>query len=342
MSALVGRGLYLLSLLLRHVWIAGKYICSVCSAQLIFEQRCIPDVPSTAKGMPKRDRLRTLLGITPRPTIVPNSAAVTHVQTSSTIPSIQNSPTKDPKSSKQVSYNRALERAISRELDSLPAVKKEAFRKASKDLTDENILFEVQKWDDAHKTESYFRPKAETLSRFLGLLDRFMAGVTIGIQANPDISAIVVGGVRVVIDQAVKFVGFFDKLSDMLCRFSDFLETLHEYDKSSAQNTIIVETLANVYGDLLQFCKHAHDVFTYQGVRRRMTSWRTFWHIQWMPFEEEFSKIESSMQHHIQVLNNAAQAVTLNATLDLHDRERERREKDRSSPYLYSMMLQDY
>lgn len=319
----------------------GKRVLSVYSAQLILERRRILGTFTIAKAMRKRDHFRTLLGITPRPTDVPNPAAVTHVQTPSTIPFIDNPPTKDQNSSKQVSHNRALELAISRQLESFPELEKEAFRNASKDLTDENIFIEVKKWDDAHKAESYFRPKTETLSRFLGLLDRFMAGVTIGIQANPDISAIVVGGVRVVIDLAVKFVGFFDKLSNMICRFSDFLQTLHEYNNSSAQNTIMVETLANVYGDLLQFCKHAHAVFTYQGVQRRMTSWRTFWHIQWRPFEEEFSKIESNMQHHIQVLSNAAQAVSLNATLDLLDRERERREKDKGSLYQSSMVLQD-
>ncbi len=291
--------------------------------------------------MRKRDQLRTLLRITPRPTVAPNPAVVNHMQAPSTIPPLENSPTKDQSSSKQVSHNLALELAIGRQLESLPANEKEAFRKASRDLTDENIFFEIKKWDDAHKAESYFRPKAETLSRFLGLLDRFMAGVTIGIQANPDVSAIVVGGVRVVIDLAVKFVGFFDKLSDMLCRFSDFLQTLQEYNHSSAQNHIMVETLANVYGDLLQFCKHAYVVFTYQGLQRRMTSWRSFWYIQWRPFEEEFSKIESRMQHHIQVLSNAAQAVSLNATLDLRDRETKRREKDRGSPYQCSMVLQD-
>jgi hypothetical protein len=51
----------------------------------------------------------------------------------------------------------------------------------------------------------------------LRLLDRLMDGVAIGIQANPDVSAIIVGGVRVVIDLVISFVEFFGRLTDMLC-----------------------------------------------------------------------------------------------------------------------------
>jgi hypothetical protein len=35
-----------------------------------------------------------------------------------------------------------------------------------------------------------------------------MGGVSIGIQGNPDVSAIIVGGIRVVIDLAIEFVEF--------------------------------------------------------------------------------------------------------------------------------------
>jgi ankyrin repeat domain-containing protein 50 len=143
-----------------------------------------------------------------------------------------------------------------------------------------------------------------------------MGGITIAIQANPDISAIVVGGMRLVIDVAVKFVSFFTRLSEMLCRLGDFLEPLAEYAKASAREELVLEALANVYRNLLQFCKQAHEVFTEKGLRRNWVSWRNTWRILWIPFEEEFGKIESDMQHHLDVLRHSAQALVLNVTLE--------------------------
>jgi hypothetical protein len=48
-----------------------------------------------------------------------------------------------------------------------------------------------------------------------------MGGVAIGIEANPEVSALVVGAVRIVIDLALKFTTFFSRLSDMVCSFED-------------------------------------------------------------------------------------------------------------------------
>lgn len=223
--------------------------------------------------------------------------------------------------------NPALSLAIVTHLNSLPELEREAFRNASNTLTDKNILDLVKTYDADHHGKSRHRPQAEALSRFLGLLDRFMGGITIAIQANPDVSAIVVGGVRLVIDLAIKFLEFFARLSEMLCRFGNLLGPLTEFAKASTREDLVLEALSNVYGDLLQFCKHAHEVFAEQGLRRKWISWRAFWQRLWLPFEEEFGKIELNMQHHLKVLELSAQALTLNATFDA---SRLDREKDRS------------
>lgn len=117
--------------------------------------------------------------------------------------------------------NWALKTAIERHIQQLPEAEKDAFRKAGTAITEDNLLSRVEDWDEAHKRESSFRPRAPALSKFLTFLERFMGGVAIGAQSNPDISSIVVGAVRVVIDLAVQFVTFFEKLTDMLGRFED-------------------------------------------------------------------------------------------------------------------------
>jgi hypothetical protein len=48
------------------------------------------------------------------------------------------------------------------------------------------------------------------------LLDKVLGGVAVAVQANPDLSSTVVGGVRVVVDLAISFVEFFEKLTEMI------------------------------------------------------------------------------------------------------------------------------
>lgn len=140
-----------------------------------------------------------------------------------------------------------------------------------------------------------------------------MGGVAIGAQSNPDISCIVVGAVRVVIDLAVQFMTFFEKLTDMLGRFEDWLAPLAEYSKASRDVDLIHETVAKVYGDLLHFCSGARRVFLgSDGNPRPRTSLRIFLRVQWEPFETSFGSIERELEHHLNVVRHSVQAIQLN------------------------------
>lgn len=94
-----------------------------------------------------------------------------------------------------------------------------------------------------------------------------MGGVTIAIQASPDIASLVVGGVRLAIDVVVRFVEFFAKFSEMLCRFGDWLQPLELYSKDCKQD-ILVDAVAEVYGDLLNSAER-HVVYS----RTTMVPW---------------------------------------------------------------------
>ena len=61
-------------------------------------------------------------------------------------------------------------------------------------------MSKVSDFDNAHYDKSMSRRCAEAVARFLRVIDQLMGGVAIAIQSNPDISALVVGAVRVVID----------------------------------------------------------------------------------------------------------------------------------------------
>jgi len=74
----------------------------------------------------------------------------------------------------------------------------------------------------------------------------------------------------------------------------------------------VQETVADVYGDLLDFCKKARRVFVdAKGCPRKWTSLRLFLRQQWEPFETEFAPIKMNMQHHMDVLAHSVQALQL-------------------------------
>jgi hypothetical protein len=58
----------------------------------------------------------------------------------------------------------------------------------------------IDDMDKYHRDQSVARKCAEGTLRFLRAIETLMAGVTIGMQAYPDVSSIVVGIVRVVIN----------------------------------------------------------------------------------------------------------------------------------------------
>src|SRR5271155_4738608 len=102
--------------------------------------------------------------------------------------------------------NPALQSAIDRYLDGLPAAEKCAFREASLNMTDEKLLDSVRAYDREHHSKARFRPVSDSVARFLVVLNRLLAGISLAIKADPAISSIVVGAVRVVIDLAAGFV----------------------------------------------------------------------------------------------------------------------------------------
>lgn len=234
-------------------------------------------------------------------------------QTSSPAPPLS-SPPSPPVSSTDLSVattsrSQVLEKALARTLEKLPQAEKAAFAQASKAIDERTLLSSVHAHDAAHKDDSSFRPHAERLSKFLGLLDRFMGGVAIGIQASPEISSLVVGSVRVVIDLALKFTMYFSKLTDMICTFGDYLGPLAEYAKA-ADIDLVESTVVNAYANVLGFGWKARRVFVdTNGDQRKWTSLRAFMRQHWETFESEFATIKEDLQHHLDILLHSVQSL---------------------------------
>ena len=285
----------------------------------------------------------TTSGLTPEPTLSPPAdqeqiVSPTSTSLPSTVQPLTQSNLRTPSISASqrpvstsVSGNPALERAVQKLLLKIPDSDKKAFLEASKSLDNENLLSRARVCDESHKRSSSLRPHIERLAKFLNFLDRFMGGVAIGIQAYPEISTLVVGAVRIVIDLAIGFLTFFRKLTDMLCQFEDYLGPLAEYAKAPRDESLVQETVANVYTDLLYFCHKARRIFVDRnGDRQKLTSLRVFLRNQWEPFESEFGSIKTELQHHLDILLHTTQALQ-STTLREAEQERLHVENSRSN-----------
>jgi hypothetical protein len=158
-----------------------------------------------------------------------------------------------------------------------------------------------------------------------------MGGVAIGLQANPEVSALVVGAVRIVIDLALHFTTFFSRLTDMLCKFEDYLGPLAVYARA-ADSDLLEKAVIDAYVNLLDFGYKARRVFVGKnGELRRWTSLRTFMLQHWETFEHEFASINEDMQHHLNIILHSVQALHFDE-FKRNEQARQREEERRSIP----------
>jgi hypothetical protein len=239
-------------------------------------------------------------------------------------PTVPNRVTPAPTAPQNLVLNEALEVYLKK----LPNKEKVAFTKAYDTKDEQTLLSDVQQYDEVHKDSSSFRPQAERLSKILGLLNSFMGGVAIGIQASPEISSLVVGAVRIVIDLALKFTTFFSRLTDMVCTFEDYLGPLAEYAKS-ADTELLRGPLCKAYESVIDFGWKARRVFVdVNDNPRPCTSLRAFLHQHWEPFESDFLSIREDLKHSLELTMHSVQALHYNALLN----------KDKSKPTSSSAM----
>jgi hypothetical protein len=143
--------------------------------------------------------------------------------------------------------NNAFEAAVQQHIEKLKPEDQVLFRNSFAEINPGNLLGKVKEFDEAHHKNSSSRKCIEPVEGFLHLLDQFMQGVAIGIQSQPEISSIVVGAVRIVIDLALKWVTFFNRLSEMLSEFSKWLGILQQLSTTckDKQNRILEEVGTN-------------------------------------------------------------------------------------------------
>lgn len=227
--------------------------------------------------------------------------------------------------------NAAFDAAVEEFKKRLTDEERDAFCQANTGISPEQLFEQVAKLDAMDK-KTKPRKAMEDVSRFLRLLNQLVGGVSIGIQASPEISSLVIGGAKLIIDMAVNFVSFFQQLTSMIKELSDHLGHLEEFSRHK-DNHLIMESAKQVYGGLLEFYHHAYRVFRdKKGQARSHLHFRSGIQAQWKPFEEIFGRINSEIQHHLRVLELSANVATYDTVLNVESRvkkeleDRERKE----------------
>lgn len=202
-----------------------------------------------------------------------------------------------------IAPNPALKRALDRHIEKLSDADRTAFMKASSSDTDE-LLERVRKLDDAHLQHSSFRKYTTRITNFLNIFQISVDGTSVFLQSEKTAS-IVLGGAKLVIGLALRFVEYFDKVSKMLDDLSKYLAPLARYaEKCNLPN--ICDALANVYADILRFYSAARKLFVDDtGSAKKHASLTLFLHYQWSPFDAEFGQIKNSLQSHQDILLHA-------------------------------------
>jgi hypothetical protein len=198
------------------------------------------------------------------------------------------------------SPNLALERAIERHILELSDSDRIAFTKASSEDIGE-LLAKVRDLDQKHSKQSSFRPYTTRITNFLNIFQLSVGGVAVFLQAE-SVASTALGGAKLIIGLAIRYVEYFDKLSKMLDDLAKLLAPLSKYaEKCHLPN--ICDALADVYDDLLKFYSASRKLFVDEiGNTRKFTSGSVFLRSQWEPFDVKFGEIKASVQFNCSVL----------------------------------------
>jgi len=99
-----------------------------------------------------------------------------------------------------LSRNFAFTDALQQHLAKLSPDENFAFRNSHQTLTAESILVKVRDYDRDWNHNSNSRKCAEQVEKSLRILNQFLRSIAIAIQSNPEISSLIVGGVRLILD----------------------------------------------------------------------------------------------------------------------------------------------
>ncbi|OKL57097.1 hypothetical protein UA08_07557 [Talaromyces atroroseus] len=173
----------------------------------------------------------------------------------------------------------------------------------------------IEDIDKLHREQSVARRIADRTLSFLQVVESLMAGATIGIQAYPEVSSIVFGVIRLVIDDkaAVKYFEYYEKLTKMMEDIADLLKALRAFAeiKFWFQCIQIYSPSADMRAEL--------TLIKIRGKEADANALAVFARVQWAPFEAQFGKIQSNLKRQTENLNIVSNAIIIKSTSALEE-----------------------
>lgn len=202
--------------------------------------------------------------------------------------------------------NPAFVLALKKHIKDLSPEERQAFNNSSS-ITPDTLIAKVRDYDDTHNDLSYSRRYASRIQGFLTAVDGYLKPLAIMIGHNPEISSLVVGGAKLIVQLGLKSINFFNKLAEMMEHLAGHLGYLSQYAKYFNGFKAVQEALSAAYGDLLKFFTGARKIFVDEkGNHSRWVSFRVFLQTTWEPFEENFNCLLSEFRNHVKIVIRTA------------------------------------
>ncbi|KAI5839132.1 hypothetical protein DFP73DRAFT_502190, partial [Morchella snyderi] len=175
------------------------------------------------------------------------------------------------------------------------------------DVSVAQLIESVGRYNTQHNERSSSRRGLARIQGFLRVVDGYLKSLGVMIQHSPEISSLVVGGLRLFVDIGIRYIGFFDKLSETLVKMERSLSYLSEYATLYGHYEEVKTALCRAYGDMLEFCSIVYDVFAKKdGTLREIISGRILRRQLTTPIEKSFDVIVSSFDDNVGMVERVA------------------------------------
>jgi hypothetical protein len=164
----------------------------------------------------------------------------------------------------------------------------------------ERICQEQGEKSRAVKVAKLINPLFETMNMYAPIAHTM-------IQADPTSSALVLGGITCIMSISSRFLGYQEKIVNMLSEMGTKLEVLLRYGSDIyPDNDEVQRALMEVFGDVLQFCSKAWNLFRHENGEPR-NSIKAFLTSLGKSFEMKFGDIISKFDKDLEAFNAIAQ-----------------------------------
>ncbi|KAF2801958.1 uncharacterized protein BDZ99DRAFT_429162, partial [Mytilinidion resinicola] len=168
--------------------------------------------------------------------------------------------------------------AKARFMSDLSDQEKNLFEKA----TLENIFYGASVAEKKHKAESKTRAVHDKMRPLLEAVEDYGKAMDVFSNTYSLALAPIWGSIRVLLQYALDFGKYYEKIVDILARIGDVLPRFRIYERLFPDHERLVLALANAYLDIVKFCTDAKAVFT-EGKKSRKP-----FKLIWKPFSKRF------------------------------------------------------